>query len=308
MEDEPCTTSLAAVVAVVNPYKLPVTNCPITTATYSTTKRTAPTKRSQTRRHKPETPLRVSGSRSPIGLLLVGRLLDLIHTRRPSGSVQLGPQPLHAGMILLDAFSHFGPPQGHWSAPMSWKSRLVCHSRAASQAASQVAVQAASPDAYPAAALAVAKAASPAAALAAAQAARSSAALTAAQPASQAASQAASQGASLAALSAAALAASLAAARSSTVACPSANARATSIARCGRVSPGQQASNRCRTRAAQSAANSRAVRSFHASIRRTRRAWPNTCLSPWSMCSPRHSTSNSSGPSQSTSWSGVATW
>src|SRR5690606_5653713 len=299
----PVTTSLAAVVAVVNPYKLPVTNCPITTATYSTTKRTAPTKRSQTRRHKPETPLRVSGSRSPIGLLLVGRLLDLIHARRPSGSEQLGPQLLHAGMILLDTFSHFGPPPGHWSAPMSWKSRLVCHFRSASQAASQVAAQAASPDAHPAAALATAKAASPAAALAAAPAAppvappapalatamaasptaalaaapaaRPSAALTAAQPASQAASQTASQGASLAALSAAALAASLAAARSSSVACPLANARATSIARCGRMSPGQQNSNRCRTRAAQSAANSRAVRSFHASIRRTRRAWPN---------------------------------
>src|SRR5690606_1529775 len=104
------TTSLAAVVAVVNPYKLPVTNCAMTTATYSATKRTAPTNRSQTRRHKPETPLRVSGSRAPIGLLLVGRLLDLIHGTLPSGSVQLGPQLLHAGMILLDAFSHFGPP------------------------------------------------------------------------------------------------------------------------------------------------------------------------------------------------------
>src|SRR5690606_23471101 len=123
------TTSLAAVVAVVNPYKLPVTNCAMTTATYSATKRTAPTNRSQTRRHKPETPLRVSGSRAPIGLLLVGRLLDLIHGTLPSGSVQLGPQLLHAGVILLDAFSHFGPPQGHWSAPMSWKSCLVCHSR-----------------------------------------------------------------------------------------------------------------------------------------------------------------------------------
>src|SRR5690606_35743919 len=211
MEDEPCTTSLAAVVAVVNPYKLPVTNCPITTATYSTTKRTAPTKRSQTRRHKPETPLRVSGSRSPIGLLLVGRLLDLIHARRPSGSEQLGPQLLHAGMILLDTFSHFGPPPGHWSAPMSWKSRLVCHFRSASQAAVQAAVQ---PLASPAAALVAARAASIAAALAAAHAAPPVAALTAAQPASQAASQAASQGASLAALSAAALAASLAAARS----------------------------------------------------------------------------------------------
>src|SRR5690606_37823096 len=56
----PVAPSLAAVVAVVTPYKWPVTNCPITTATYSTTKRPAPTNRSQTRRHKPETPLRVS--------------------------------------------------------------------------------------------------------------------------------------------------------------------------------------------------------------------------------------------------------
>src|SRR5690606_21384166 len=112
MEDEPWTTSLAAVVAVVNPYKLPVTNCAMTTATYSATKKTAPTTRSQTRRHKPETPLRVSGSRAPIGLLLVGRLLDLIHGPPPSGGVQLGPQLLHAGMILLDAFSHFGSSTG----------------------------------------------------------------------------------------------------------------------------------------------------------------------------------------------------
>src|SRR5690606_35357955 len=130
----------AAVVAVVNPYQLPVTNCAITTTRYSTTKTTAPTNRFQTRRHN---------SRAPIGLLLVGRLLDLIHDRRPSGSVQLGPQLLHASMILLDTFSHFGPPPGHRSAPMSWKSRLVCHPRSASQAASQVAAQAASPDAHP---------------------------------------------------------------------------------------------------------------------------------------------------------------
>src|SRR5690606_32529440 len=159
MEDEPCTTSLAAVVAVVNPYQLPVTNCAITTTTYSTTKTTAPTNRFQTRRHN---------SRAPIGLLLVGRLLDLIHDRRPSGSVQLGPQLLHASMILLDTFSHFGPPPGHRSAPMSWKSRLVCHPRSASQTAVQAAVQTL---ASPAAALVAARAASIAAALAAAHAA-----------------------------------------------------------------------------------------------------------------------------------------